>query len=186
MLTLAQFISELDNATHNNKGDAIVFAVKEVLGHAFRSGLDLPKQYFEPEDGHYARRLLHKAKDGSYSVVVMVWDVNQETPLHDHDGKWCVECVLRGKVKITSFEHKGKASDKTDLFSPVEELLAGEGETGHLIPPYEYHVVSNALADKSSVTIHVYDKELTQSTVFVPTDKGSYTKERRTLTYALI
>ncbi len=184
MISLNDFISNLDNATQNFNGNAKVFAVKDVLAQAFRKGLDLPSGYYEPEDGHYARRLLHKAKDSSYSVVIMVWDVDQKTPLHDHDNRWCVECVLRGKVKITSFEHKGKESDGSEKFEAVEEILAGEGETGHLIPPYEYHVVENALPNKSSVTIHVYEEELTESTVFAPTPRGTYTRERRTLTYA--
>jgi len=183
MLTTDQFISELEKATHAFNGEQKVLAVKEVLGRAFRAGLELAPKYYKQQDGHYARRLLHKAADGSFSVVVMVWDVDQKTPLHDHDGRWCVECVLKGMIKVTSFEHVGKSSCGGDLFERRQEVLAGEGQTGHLIPPFEYHEIANALDKACSVTLHVYDHELLESTVFVPRGDGSYDRERQSMTY---
>ena len=49
------------------------------------------------------------AAAAGYSVVVMVWDRNQGTPLHDHAGVWCVECVYRGRIRVTSFDLENDA-----------------------------------------------------------------------------
>jgi len=116
-------------------------------------------------------------------VVVMVWDRGQGTPLHDHAGVWCVECVYRGRIRVTSFDLEGEPQAERLQFTPESVVFAGVGEAGHLIPPFEYHMIENPDATPS-VTIHVYGGELTWCNAFHPLEGGGYRREHRTLTYS--
>src|SRR2546422_9733405 len=71
--------------------------VKQVLIDVVGSGEQfVPEALLAPAQDRYARRLLHRDPQGRYSVLVMVWGAGQATPLHDHAGMWCCECVYRG------------------------------------------------------------------------------------------
>lgn len=174
---------ELLDATMGEKCDhSRCDRVKTILTDAFRNQeLKLPDEFHQPVAEGYARRLLHKDPAGRYSIVVMVWGPNQQTPLHDHAGTWCVECVCCGRIRIDSYDLVGRADDQTVQFVHEQSVLAGVGEAGALIPPFEYHVLANA-QDEPSVTVHVYGEELKWCNVFMPVD-GGYQKERKPLSY---
>ena len=157
--------------------------VKRVLADVVRTGEHfVDAAFLAPAPDRYARRLLHRDPAGRYSVVVMVWGPGQGTPLHDHAGVWCVECVYRGRIRVTSFDLEGEAGVEPLRFTPESVVFAGVGEAGHLIPPFEYHMIENA-DPTPSVTIHVYGGELTWCHAFHPLEGGGYRRERRPLTY---
>lgn len=156
--------------------------VKDILEELVTSGGDfLPDEFLQPDGEKYARRLLHKDPAGRYSVVVMVWGVGQGTALHDHCGSWCVECVYRGDIRVVSYDKVSEEGDRFE-FKQETEIIAGVGQAGALIPPFEYHTIANDLPDRPSVTIHVYAGELKWCWIFVPKD-GAFVRERRELCY---
>src|SRR5215813_6433322 len=92
---IAAFIADLDRAVGTDGDRArITTAVKGVLKEDVRVLEALPERFLVPSPSRYARRLLHKDPADRFSVVVMVWDRGQGTPIHDHCGMWCVECVV--------------------------------------------------------------------------------------------
>lgn len=180
---LKKFIAALDKAVALPEVEERCQTVKQILETAFRHQLDiLDPEHMAPAEGCYARRLVHRDPAGAYSVVAMVWDVGQGTSLHDHAGEWCVECVYRGLIRVTSFDLIGGCENEIVQFKAEDSILAGTGEAGALIPPFEYHVIENALRDEPTVTVHVYGHELTHCNIFVPVD-GGYRKEVRSLSY---
>ncbi|ARU42447.1 hypothetical protein CCB80_15325 [Armatimonadetes bacterium Uphvl-Ar1] len=180
---LDKFIAALDKAVDIEPCDARCDMIKRILEQAFTHKLEiLDDEHMRPADGTYARHLVHKDPAGRYSVVAMVWDVGQGTALHDHAGEWCVECVYRGLIRVTSFDLVGSPEDEIVQFKAEDSVLAGVAEAGALIPPFEYHVLENAVKDGPSVTVHVYGHELTQCHIFVPVD-GGYKRETRELGY---
>ncbi len=179
-----ELIRRLDQATAARDDASRCRAVKQVLIDIVNSGeqfLDPP--FLEPASDHYARRLIHRAPDGRYSVLAMVWGVGQGTPLHDHAGTWCVECVYRGKIRVTSFSvHGGDPEKDIVRFEQESVVMAGVGEAGALIPPFEYHKIENPAAT-SAVTIHVYGGEMTYCHVFEPEGAAGYRRKYKELTY---
>lgn len=156
--------------------------VKDVLHDLCMSGTEfIDERFLVPVEGRYARRLLHRDPDGRYSVLVMVWGPGQGTPLHDHAHMWCVECVYQGKIRVTSYDLHGEEDAELVQFSKEMEVIAGTGDAGALIPPFEYHTIENAL-DTPAVTLHVYGGEMQWCHAFAPTE-GGYRKERRELSY---
>jgi 3-mercaptopropionate dioxygenase len=179
----AELIKMLDEAVDLDCIKGRCEKVKEVLESVFHSEEEfLEPEYLEPAPEKYARRLLHRDPSGRYSVVAMVWDVGQGTPLHDHAGEWCVECVYRGKIEVTSYDIEGSPDDPVVQFHKEATIFAGVGEAGALIPPFEYHTIKNALADKPTVTVHVYGHELTWCHIFVPVE-GGFQRVKKDLCY---
>ena len=180
---VCEFLGEIDKAVEIDCVNGRCEQVKNLLEKIFHDGEDLlPPEFLVPAEDKYARRLLHRDPAGRYSVVIMVWGVGQGTFLHDHAGEWCVECVYRGKISVTSFDLIGDENAPLVQFKEEKTIFAGMGEAGALIPPLEYHTIANALPDQPTVTVHVHGHELQWCNIFVPGENG-YTKESRELSY---
>ena len=179
-----ELIRRLDQATAAPDDAARCRNVKQVLVEIVASGEQfLDPALLEPSPDYYARRLLHRDPQGRYTVVAMVWDRGQGTPLHDHAGHWCVECVYRGKIRVTSFSvHGGDPETAIVNFEKEKVVMAGIGEAGALIPPFEYHMIENPDA-QPSVTIHVYGGEMKFCHVYEPVGGGGYRRQYKELSY---
>ncbi len=181
--TLSKFVESLDHAVISDSVETICANVRSVLVDFIEHHPDLlPQNFLKPSENHYARRLLHKCPDDLYSVVIMVWDQGQGTGLHDHSGSWCVEGVYKGKVRVESYEMIEDHGNGYCEFKYQEEIVQGAGKAGALIPPFEYHILSNPF-EEVAITIHVYSGEMTSSLAFHPVDGGGHRSERKNLTY---
>ncbi len=184
---LGALIARLDAAVGDVDPDAIVHRVKAALQAALRAGeLELPARFRRTRPDAYARRLLHRDPEGRYTAVVMTWGPGQGTSLHDHSGLWCVDCVVEGEIAVTQYDLSsgaGEGEGGVYAFAPQTHVTASRGEAGCLIPPFEYHTLRNASADRTSVTLHVYGGEMSQCHVFEPAGDATYRRVTRDLSY---
>lgn len=117
----------------------------------------LPEAMLEPDPAGYRIHLLHLDPARRFSVSAMVWGPGQGTPIHDHTV-WGMVGVLRGRERCEEFglllEQGGPL-----VAGPVHDLLPGDID---LVSPRigDIHRVSNALADGTSVSIHVYGGDI--------------------------
>ena len=157
--------------------------VKQVLEDTFVTGTEfLDARFLVPNPERYARRLMHRDPENRYTVIAMVWNVGQGTPLHDHAGIWCVECVYSGRIKVTSYNcHGGDPEHDLVQFKQETVIHAGVGQAGALIPPFEYHVLENA-GDSPAITLHVYGGEMDHCHIFEPVGNG-WLRRYRELSY---
>ena len=178
-----ELVRKLDEAMTPRDDAGRCRAVKQILIDFMQSGTDfLDPQFLVPTPERYARRLIHRDPEGRYTAIAMVWDKGQGTPLHDHAGIWCVECVYQGVIKVQSYSMRGGDPEKDIVqFEPETLIQAGVGEAGALIPPFEYHVLGNAL-DTPAVTIHIYGGEMNHCHIFVPAE-GGFLRQYRELSY---
>jgi predicted metal-dependent enzyme (double-stranded beta helix superfamily) len=178
-----ELIRRLDEAVAVRDDESRCRNVKQALVEVVMGGgLSLPAPFLEPAPDRYARRLMHRDPAGRYTVIAMVWGKGQGTPLHDHAGIWCVECVYQGRINVTSYAVRGGDPEAGIVqFEKQTQITAGPGEAGALIPPFEYHVIANA-DPTPSVTIHVYGGEMTHCHVFSPV-AGGHRREFRELSY---
>jgi predicted metal-dependent enzyme (double-stranded beta helix superfamily) len=172
-------IQQLDRAVSRRDPNAICEDVKHVLIDA---AFEIPPEYAEPAPEGYARRLLHHCPQWDYSVMVMVWGPGQGTPIHDHAGKWCVECVMKGRIEITSYTPTTDPAADVVQFDERDTVAANLREVGILVPPNEYHRIRN-VSDETAVTVHVYQGEMLWCHQFHPLRRGGYRRERCTLSY---
>ena len=182
MPALASLIARLDVAVQAGDAAAVTSRVKQELQAAIRArAVTLPERFYHTRTEGYARRLLHRSDALGYTAVVMTWAPGQATPLHDHAGIWCVEGVVEGRMDVTQFDLVEESADGY-RFEAKGCVHAAVGSAGCLIPPFEYHVLANAL-EAPSITLHVYGGEMTSCHVFEPVANGRYVRRERTLRY---
>jgi 3-mercaptopropionate dioxygenase len=175
--------TRLDDAVGGRDVGGVANRVKDALQETLRcEGLALPGALTAPRPDTYARRLLHRDEQGRYTVIVMTWGPGQGTALHDHAGIWCVECVVDGEMEVTQYDLLSN-QDGSFRFARQHTVKASRGSAGCLIPPFEYHTLANAHADRTSVTLHVYGGEMDHCHAFEPAGGGVYRRVRRELSY---
>ena len=179
---LTTLIARLDAAVQLGGADMITRRIKHELEDAIRDRtVTLPERFHRVRPEGYARRLLHRNDALGYTAVVMTWGPGQGTPLHDHAGIWCVEGVVEGRMDVTQYD---LVEEDHDAFRFEQKgcIHAAVGSAGCLIPPFEYHVLANAL-DEPSMTMHIYGGEMTTCHVFEPVAGGRYVRRDRALCY---
>ena len=160
--------------------------VEALLNKFCCGGIDCSKEW-DCTEGRYARHLVYNGRESGCCIVAMSWGPGQGTPIHDHDGTWCVECCLEGNLEVVQYELEETKEDAEGLvyvFDPKETQVVGKGAVGCLIPPFEHHIIRNPY-DKRAVTLHVYGKELTKSSCFYPTEGDKhYRRHEKCLGYS--
>lgn len=180
---LDRLIPRLDRAVELGRAEAAAAAIKHTLAELIRERvIRLPERFRRTREDTYARRLLHRDPERGYSVVAMTWGPGQGTPLHDHGGIWCVEGVVEGEMEIVQFERVDDA-DGRYRFAPRGRVRALAGSSGALIPPFDYHVLRNALPEATTITLHVYGGELDHCHLFEDNGDGTYRRVRKQLSY---
>lgn len=140
----------------------------------------LPAEVFINETDHYARRLIHRDPRLGFTIMAMTWGPEQATPIHDHDGLWCVEAVWHGQIEVVQYELTEDLGHKA-LFEARTTMRAGPGSAGSLIPPHEYHTISNPSATDVAVTLHIYADALEHCCVFEPMEEGWFKRIEKQL-----
>src|SRR5437588_6446553 len=180
---LLDLIARLDAAVQLGDTTAITQRVKHELEAAIQArAVMLPDRFRLARTEGYARRLLHRNDRLGYTAVVMTWAPGQRTPLHDHAGIWCVEGVVEGRMDVTQYDLVEESSGAC-RFEAKGCVHAAVGSAGCLIPPFEYHVLANAI-ESASITLHVYGGEMTSCHVFEPAGDGRYVRKERALAYS--
>ena len=111
----------------------------------------LPPAFAQDRPDSYAQYLLHADPLGRFSVVSFVWGSGQRTPVHDHTV-WGLIGVLQGAELCEEYDLRDG--------QPVANGHCHTLQTGQIeaVSPTlgDWHRVSNALADRPSISIHVY------------------------------
>lgn len=117
----------------------------------------LEARHREPADDHYRQHLVHVHPAGLYSIVALVWQRGQATPIHDHRC-WCVVGVWRGLERETTYELRGDAL--TTYLVPRASTIARPGDVSVLVPPDEdVHRVEQHGSDLA-ISLHVYGDDI--------------------------
>jgi len=183
LATVQHLIDRLDASVRLGEVHSITSHVKTALCDLIRTkDMEIPAPFVRPLPDHYARRLLFRNDALGYTAVVMTWGPGQKTGLHDHAGIWCVEGVVAGQMNVMRYDLIETDGDRY-RFTQVEEVKAGVGSSGALIPPYEYHVLGNALPDQTSVTLHIYGGEMDQCCIYQPESEGYWSRHVKLLSY---
>ncbi|MEO0574368.1 MAG: cysteine dioxygenase family protein [Pseudomonadota bacterium] len=171
---IAPLVQLVDEAVALGDHTAITEQIKNDLCRMIRTNaFELPVAVMTPLPDRYARRLLHRNAALGYSIVAMTWGPCQSTPIHDHDGMWCVEGVCAGSIDVLQYELMQTADDERYCFESRNSYMAGVGSAGCLIPPYEYHQISNPCDRSPAVSLHIYGGDMDQCHVFVREGKTS-------------
>jgi predicted metal-dependent enzyme (double-stranded beta helix superfamily) len=112
----------------------------------------LPPECARESADSYRQYLLYCDPQERFSVVSFVWGPGQRTPVHDHTV-WGMIGMLRGAELCEEYAPPvpGQAMRKTG------EHRMSPGDIDRVSPTVgDIHVVSNALPDRPSISIHAY------------------------------
>ncbi|UCE32860.1 MAG: cysteine dioxygenase [Burkholderiales bacterium] len=111
----------------------------------------LPDAFAAPDPRGYRQYLLYCDPLERFSVVSFVWGPGHRTPVHDHTV-WGLVGVLRGAERCEEYVREG---DRVMPRGVAHTMAPGMIEA--VSPsPGDWHVVSSAMDDRYSVSIHVY------------------------------
>ena len=149
---LRRFVTSMTElADRSDDGDeaAMIEGTAPLLADLIAVDDWLPEAYAR-EGETYRQYLLHCDPRQRFSVVSFVWAPGQTTPVHDHTV-WGLIGVLRGAEIGQRFVPSAGGMTAGD-----EEVL--ETRAIDVVSPTrgDIHKVSNALADRASISIHVY------------------------------
>ena len=112
----------------------------------------LPEAFARPSTEGYRQYLLYCDPLERFSVVSFVWGPGQRTPIHDHTV-WGMVGMMRGKERCEEYGDPARG----ETLAKTAEHLVEPGEIDLVSPTLgDVHVVSNALTDEASISIHVY------------------------------
>lgn len=112
----------------------------------------LPEAMAKGPPHGYAQNLLWCDPFERFSVVSFVWGPGAKTPIHDHQ-MWGLVGMLRGSETSQEFVR----DPATGAMTRGELSVLKPGDVEMLLPSKgDIHQVTNALADRSSISIHVY------------------------------
>jgi predicted metal-dependent enzyme (double-stranded beta helix superfamily) len=118
--------------------------------------------WLAPEDSlpgtdSYRQHLLHVSASRRLSIVALVWQPGQATPIHDHVA-WCVVGVYRGIELETRY--RLTEVDGRSCLQPVGTIEAHPGHVEALVPPAgDIHAVT-AGGNRQTISIHVYGADI--------------------------
>ncbi len=123
-----------------------------LLGDLVRHDDWLPEDCALPHPERYSQYLLYADARQRFSVVSFVWGPGQATPVHDH-RTWGLIGMLRGAETAQGF-----ARDPAGRLQPEGAPVRLEPGQVEAVSPRvgDVHQVSNAYADRTSISIHVY------------------------------
>jgi 3-mercaptopropionate dioxygenase len=150
---LREFVVSMTNlVSHEHEEQKLINQGSELLKLLIQTDAWLPEFCTVPHPDFYQQYLLHADPLGRFSVVSFVWGPGQKTPIHDH-CIWGLIGMLRGMEKGQRY----KQLPSGELVIDSAETLLHQGDIEAVSPAIgDIHVVSNAVADKTSISIHVY------------------------------
>ena len=134
----------------NQAETAVLEAARPLLADLITHDDWLPDAFAKPNPDKYQQYLLYCDPLERFSLVSFVWGPGQKTPVHDH-MTWGMVGVMRGAEMCREY-----AMTSSKLEQTGEHLVAPGGID--LVSPTlgDIHVVSNAAADRASISIHCY------------------------------
>lgn len=150
---LRDFVVEMTKLVNlETKENKLLSEGADLLKNLIKTDSWLPEFCTIPHPEFYQQFLLHADPLGKFSVVSFVWGPRQKTPIHDH-CVWGLIGMLRGMEKGQRY----KQLPSGELIQDGPETLLRPGDIEAVSPTIgDIHVVSNALPNQTSISIHVY------------------------------
>jgi predicted metal-dependent enzyme (double-stranded beta helix superfamily) len=139
---------------------------RALLGRLIARDDWLPAACAQPDPQFYRQYLLHADPLERFSVVSFVWGPGQRTPVHDH-MVWGLVGMLRGRELSQRWRREADGR----VVAEGEQQVLEPGQIDMVSPTIgDMHVVANGLADRPSISIHVYGGNIgaVHRHVFVP------------------
>jgi predicted metal-dependent enzyme (double-stranded beta helix superfamily) len=149
---LRDFVAAMTRLVDNegNAEDAALTPARDLLDALVAKDDWLPDTFAAADPQRYRQYLLYGDPLDRFSLVSFVWGPGQHTPVHDH-MMWGLVGMLRGAEHAVRYHATACGLEA----EPMARLLPGMVEA---VSPTQgdIHTVANGLADRASISIHLY------------------------------
>jgi len=138
--------------------------------------LDLSEELFERycswSNECYTRNCI--VDNESFELILLCWEANQATPIHDHGGEECWVKVIQGEFKETIYKFNKPGDIQT-----VKSTFSKKGDLSYMIDFMGFHRLEN-ISKTRSMSLHLYAKPIRNCQLF---DENSGELVRKKLVY---
>jgi 3-mercaptopropionate dioxygenase len=154
LVRLKDFIADVTRLVEHegNAEETVLEPTRDLLAGLVAHDDWLPEVFAVSDPIRYRQYLLYGDPLDRFSLVSFVWGPGQRTPVHDH-LMWGLVGMLRGSEESVPYTCRKDG----------EPLMAGDpccmtpGMVEAVSPTLgDIHTVANALADRPSISIHLY------------------------------
>lgn len=141
----------------DGSGQPDIRAIKNAIRHAFSTGNWIPDEMRKPNIESYARHVLHSDQRRRYTLLALVWNEGQMSPVHAHHT-WCAYSVVSGELFEEQFAYDLDSHAAVARGGAPKEK--GEGAYGPA-GLNQIHRIRNARRE-TAMSVHVYGVPATE------------------------
>ena len=135
-------------------GEGIAAKVAEQVRELVANPDWLPQECCEPGDECYKRHLLYADPEGRYTVLALVWQHGQGSPVHGHTA-WCSVGVYDGELTAAAYCCEQGPEPVQTCLHRCEAGQVDSIEEGSENP---HRIFNNS--NKIAISIHTYGRDL--------------------------
>ena len=151
-MSLITSIKQLIDSFENTRFSEQVNLIKKINIPSSRF-----KRYATWAEGGYTRNCI--AREDDFEFILLCWDSNSKTKIHDHAGQNCWIYQIQGDMRETRF----KESDEG--FEITHDTVLREGKVSYMHDRMGYHSLEN-ISGGRSMTLHIYASPIDQCQVY--------------------
>lgn len=102
----------------------------------------------------YTRNLID-TDDETYSLLLLCWNPQHESPIHDHPGDGCWVKVLDGVIRECRYHERPEGNTHHPRLECYQSVTARKGEVVYMDDFLGYHKVGNP-GSRIATTLHLY------------------------------
>jgi len=149
--------------------------VTQLITNYLQSGHQDYKEYMHFNPHNYSRNLVNKNE--LLELMVICWESDQKTPIHNHAGQDCWASVLEGTIEEIQYHFKNtKKSVGTGPLEVSHQYLFYPGEVSYISDDIALHLVQPCNSQRA-VTLHLYSKPICECSIYCP-NTGQITKRK--------
>lgn len=139
--------------------DSNVENIQELMGK-YTSNPEEWKEYCFREQGCYTRNLIFGNE--SFNLMLLCWDSNVASPIHDHSDAHCILKVLKGSLQESLYDWNVNLSRKS---------IFEENQVTYMHDKIGLHSIDNPSSTDFSVSLHLYSPPFDYCKTFCPRSK---------------
>lgn len=122
------------------------------------------KNHVKFSDEKYMRNRVCKCSNDVFEFIVICWNNNQSSPVHNHPKNGCVLKVLQGQLTeelyqkdpdlMDSPETSESSEKSTDKYQFIAMNTANEGDVSYMEKNEIVHKIVNG--DRQTISLHIY------------------------------
>jgi cysteine dioxygenase len=139
------FISELGNKINELLLDNVNFTDDKIKNLISSYNEDDWKSYVIKDDLKYNKIKVFETE--LFDIYIIVWNINQQSKVHNHSSNGCWLKILEGKVEEKIYNNK---------FELLKYNIQNRGEISFIKDDIGYHSIKN-INNNISVSLHIYN-----------------------------